>query len=435
MIKSVTIKNFKRYDDCEISLSKDNLIIGENDSGKTSILESLDIFFNDDKIPKSFVINLDLNVEICILYRKDIDSKVEYLKKIYAPPSYKEKINERRGDFNVIDSIRFVYLRANSLDPFKLITELAQSRTLNSIPVDIINSIKIVSQTEINNVISSIGRELLLNNTNNIHTEIIGIEQLKIDAAIKYQVNSNGIPMEGRGLGFQKTVIYSLLCNSEYENTILGVDEIENSISINNVSRLIEVIRNNFKQTLITTHSRNVISVARNFRIIPRYLNDIVTMEKLFVELDSSNSQNYLLVEGKTDVSWFEKALEILGIRNNFIILPCGGSDGVNTVRRILITYQKNCFSIVDGDANALDCNSLSKECIELYVPLQSLCGIFESELNINVLESKSSLFSALSNESRNRDSVKKLISANVDQFLDENNELIIELRSILRLN
>lgn len=433
MIKSITIKNFKRYVDNEISLSKNNLIIGENDSGKTSILEALDIFFNDDKIMKSFIINPDLNVEISILYKKDVDSKIEYLKKIYAPPTYKEKINERKGNFDIIDNIKFVYLRANILDPMKLITELAQSRTINSIPIDIINSIKNISQTEINNVISSIGRELLLNN--NSQTEIIGTEQLKIDASIKYQISSNGIPIEGRGLGFQKTVIYSLLCNSEYKNTILGVDEIENSISINNVTRLIEIIKSNFKQTIITTHSRNVISVSRNFRIIPRYINEIVTMEKLFIELDSSNSQKYLLVEGKTDVSWFEKALEILMIRDNYIILPCGGSDGVKIIRQILINYQKDCYSIIDGDSKIPGCISLSKECIELYIPIQSLCEIFENQFQLNILDNKPNFFNQLISSTRSKDSVKKLISANVDQFLNEDNALIFELRQILNLN
>ena len=49
-IKSVKIKNFRSYIN-EIQINFDNFttIIGKNDAGKSTILEALDIFFNDAK--------------------------------------------------------------------------------------------------------------------------------------------------------------------------------------------------------------------------------------------------------------------------------------------------------------------------------------------------------------------------------------------------
>lgn len=47
-IKSITLKNFRRYSN-EVTITFDNLtaLVGKNDVGKSSILEALDIFFND----------------------------------------------------------------------------------------------------------------------------------------------------------------------------------------------------------------------------------------------------------------------------------------------------------------------------------------------------------------------------------------------------
>lgn len=57
-LKSFKIKNFRSYKD-EISINFDNLtaIIGKNDVGKSTILEAMDIFFNE----KDAVVKLEKN--------------------------------------------------------------------------------------------------------------------------------------------------------------------------------------------------------------------------------------------------------------------------------------------------------------------------------------------------------------------------------------
>jgi predicted ATP-dependent endonuclease of OLD family len=57
-LKSLRIRNFRSYNS-EITIDIDNLtvFVGKNDIGKSTILEALDIFFND----KNAVIKLDEN--------------------------------------------------------------------------------------------------------------------------------------------------------------------------------------------------------------------------------------------------------------------------------------------------------------------------------------------------------------------------------------
>ena len=49
-IVSVRIKNFRGYrDEATIKIDDLTVLIGKNDAGKSTILDMLDIFFNDDK--------------------------------------------------------------------------------------------------------------------------------------------------------------------------------------------------------------------------------------------------------------------------------------------------------------------------------------------------------------------------------------------------
>jgi predicted ATP-dependent endonuclease of OLD family len=49
-IKKIKIKNFRSYkDEVEIALGDLTAFVGKNDIGKSTVLEALDIFFNDSK--------------------------------------------------------------------------------------------------------------------------------------------------------------------------------------------------------------------------------------------------------------------------------------------------------------------------------------------------------------------------------------------------
>lgn len=77
MIKAIFIKNFKAYEKSTINLFENNIFIGENDSGKSTILQAMDVFFNQDSIDKKFVRDINQNVEIGIR----IDDNNKFIKK------------------------------------------------------------------------------------------------------------------------------------------------------------------------------------------------------------------------------------------------------------------------------------------------------------------------------------------------------------------
>jgi len=49
-LKSLKVKNFRALRDLPIDFSNMTVIIGENDSGKTSIMLALEVFFNAKKL-------------------------------------------------------------------------------------------------------------------------------------------------------------------------------------------------------------------------------------------------------------------------------------------------------------------------------------------------------------------------------------------------
>ena len=52
-ITKIKIKNFRSYkDEVEIELGDLTAFVGKNDIGKSTVLEALDIFFNENKIPR-----------------------------------------------------------------------------------------------------------------------------------------------------------------------------------------------------------------------------------------------------------------------------------------------------------------------------------------------------------------------------------------------
>ena len=91
-IDSMKIKNFRGYkDETEIKLNDLTVLVGKNDIGKSTILEALDIFFNDGKgvikLDKTDVNvksrteeNLDIEISVCFSELPEqivIDSTVE----------------------------------------------------------------------------------------------------------------------------------------------------------------------------------------------------------------------------------------------------------------------------------------------------------------------------------------------------------------------
>ena len=422
MLSQIYIKNFKAFDKETIELSKHNIIIGENDSGKTTILMALDIFFNmgeTDKIDKSLIRNPEKNVEIGVWYN---DS---FYKKIYSPGTF--KISSVMGDLSNLSKIKFIYIPVMNYDPKHLIVQLASAMVINDTEPEILAKLKKISQNSIDKVIHSIDNDLIVIDANK--TTITGKEQFKYENAVKFSVTSDGIPIESRGSGFQKNLMYALLIGEEYSNVILAIDEIENSLSVNNCNNLISNIQQNINQTLVTTHSKEMLKIKGDADIIPIYNGKYKTIGNLISSLDEYDDKIFLLVEGKYDLPWFKKTLKIIGRSNEFILLLSGGGKDSEHLKQSLEEQGKLCIIITDGDANSQF--SLKKECIELYVPLYFYNKTFQLN-EAAVPDNKTDFFDSTISETRNENGVKKLLSNHVEEFLDIDNPLIEEISQLL---
>lgn len=232
------------------------------------------------------------NVEIGVLFSDDLDNK-RFFKKVFKPKSFKyEFVN---GDINDLKGLSYIYISPSTVDVKKLISDLAIAKTIENIPSSIISQLESLMNTGINQVIDSIDQEMIVVGG---ETTLIGNPALKIDSALKFDVSSNGIPIEGRGSGYQKNIMYSLLTGSNYQNVIIGIDEIENSLSVKNAKELLNVIKSKFCQSLVTTHSVSIVQVANQYEILPIYNNGIKTITELYESLGDKKTIFMFLLRG-----------------------------------------------------------------------------------------------------------------------------------------
>lgn len=422
LIKKVYIKNFKAFEDNSFDLSDCTLIIGENDSGKSSILEALNIFFNFEKIEKSYVRDENVAVEIGVLLNDN-----SFIKKVYKPKSFKFDSDSTISNFSALADYSFVYLSPRFLDVKKLIADLAASKAEEMIDQSVKDSVFNAFSSAVEEVIDTIDEDLIVVNTSS--TRLSSSQEMKLSSSIKYSITSEGIPIESRGSGYQKNLVYSLLVKSQYKNVILGIDEIENSFSLNNAISLVNIIKNKFPQSIVTTHSPAIVKCVPPESVLPLKNGISVTLGSLIPILGATGDETFVLVEGKTDMRWVKKAIDLLSVSNDFIVIQCGGHPNITPVYDELTRIGKKCIQIKDGDSGDT-LNSLSKETIELYIPLDIYRSILDP-LAISVPNSKTQLKSEYERLCPNKlfDGFKAEVAEMAESFLTLDSEFVQEIK------
>lgn len=185
MIESIYIKNFKKFERATIVIKKHNLFIGENDSGKSTILQALDIFFNQEKIDKSFVREQGKTVEIGIMYNG------KFYKKEYTGASY--KLNVVPENIDDLSGIKYIYIPVGNYDVKQMIQQLSIAKTLENTDDDLLQKLKDISQNSITEVIKGVDRNFIILDESS--TEIVGEQKFKYDASLKFDITANGIPI------------------------------------------------------------------------------------------------------------------------------------------------------------------------------------------------------------------------------------------------
>ena len=106
MLKSITIKNFRSLKDFHMEFNQGlNVIIGENDSGKTSLLDSLMILFNKKRIDINDFNDADEAITISLedadyTYLLESRIKDDEVSSIYKIKASEEKYNKIKSQLN-----------------------------------------------------------------------------------------------------------------------------------------------------------------------------------------------------------------------------------------------------------------------------------------------------------------------------------------------
>ncbi|KKH98176.1 hypothetical protein EO95_18330 [Methanosarcina sp. 1.H.T.1A.1] len=325
-IKSITIKGIKSYHETSFNSENYNILIGENNTGKSNILFAIRWFFNEVKLSEKDVnqqysgnpsIRIDFSFEEGDQIPEQIAEYVEnntleleafadrnFSEKKEQTPRYrvqdtgisnpKVKTLLEKIDLIYVPSVRKVdeefKFTANSTINRLLTKYVIESLETNAefkrLYVNVSDSIK-----ELSELIESTGFSDLKSSLESYMLDYgnIGINfrlnPPEVDDLIKKSFEAftengqNGeLPIESQGMGFQRSLIFSLLCNvaelstSSEKLTLYLIEEPELFLHPNQQkhfrNKLISLSQND--QVFVTSHSPYFVSNIRNYSQIKK---------------------------------------------------------------------------------------------------------------------------------------------------------------------
>jgi predicted ATP-dependent endonuclease of OLD family len=386
MIDHIFIKNYKAFERENIPLDKFSLLIGSNNSGKTTVLEAMNLFFNT-KIQKECIRDTKKDVVI------EIHINEERYRKTYSPPTYNINYEKCIGDMFDINHIKFLYIPKQIDNKDLLNNILSINYTQKTTPVEQAKIVKIFDYID--------GQ---LGNSN--------YPLFSIQTDIKMDIKED--------IDFTKEQYTTMLSNITYPYLIIGIDNVEDNFDLESIRRMTKYSY----QTLFTTNDN---SISKEFD----YTVHALYRENIKEEFDTvlkvvNNHKKYILVEGKYDVAWFEKALHLLDLYEQYRVIPCGGFGNIQYVKKQLNKEGFKTIVITDGDVD-FD-NALQKDVIELYGDVDYINSRFGTKFH-TLPEKKYEFFKQIKVKD---DIVKKVLSSWARKHLTLENVFVQELQSIL---
>lgn len=293
MLEYIKVKNFRSIDNLEVeSLRKVNIFVGENNCGKTTLLEA--IYLNLNSLNPSSLMEIYINIRRLKLIKDtannifsmfDIDKNIEIttidsnkqsleLKILYTNNKDYSISNEAlNNSFDTYPTISFYINGENTPYHINIMntqnTIQSGSQSLRGV---FINSNTMLAKTK--QAISTI-RKLNLEDTLRQYLiifdkNIIDVEMINNDIMIKTKDMPEKVIVNLLGEGFQRylCIVASIIADNSQCNYIC-IDEIENGLHFKAIKKLfvaiIEFANKSNVQLFITTHSNEVL----------RALNDI----------------------------------------------------------------------------------------------------------------------------------------------------------------
>ena len=391
MIEHVFIKNYKAFKKENVPLDKHTVLIGTNASGKTTLLEALDLFFNH-KIRHDYIRHPDRDVIIEI----HVDEK--RYRKVYSPPNYELNFAKCIGHMFDINHLQFLYIPHPISNPKLLNDILSINMTKKLTPQD---------QTRIFKVSDYI--DGVVGNSN--------YELFDYKTTVHMNINED--------LTFTKEDYARIISNITYRYLILGIDNVEQNFDVDALHKITKYSY----QTIYSSNGSSLLQTP-DYYVSALYKgdkdDDFDTIKK---RLHSKQKTTYVLVEGKYDVNWFETAIKLLGKEDSYTVIPCGGYGNISFVKHQLEKEGYQTISFTDGDTNGS--SSLSKDVIELYADVNYVNQRFSTNFT-RMPQSKHQLFKAINVKD---DVVKNILSRWAKKQLQKDHPFVQEVAKRLETN
>ncbi|MCF7925586.1 MAG: ATP-binding protein [Candidatus Izimaplasma sp.] len=388
MIEHVYINNYKAFKKENIPLERNTLLVGTNHSGKTTVLEALDLFFNN-VMRYDFIIDKKQPVII------EIQINDNRYRKTYAPPYFKLNFNASIGDMSKIDDYAYLYV-PKYINISTLLNDILSVNMTQSLSND---TKRKLSQTAdyIDGIKHNVTYSFYSHHTN-------------------YQLNIK------KPQHMNKHDIIKAIRNVTHNKTIIGIDNFEQNFDLDHIKHLHQDIF----QTIVATTSETIIQQTDAF------VSQLLTGDKhrdfeVIQKRVNKTQKAYLLVEGKYDVGWFEKGLELLNLDRDYTVLPCGGYGNIQYVKEQL--DKENIPSIVVTDGDTLSPSSLKRDIIEMYADTRFINSTF----NANLKTMPSSKYQFFKHINEKDDVIKHVLSKWAKNHLTKQNPFVKELKQLIK--
>lgn len=339
MIEHVFIKNYKAFTKENIPIGKNTLLLGTNKTGKTTVFQALDLFFNH-QLNQRYILNNTKDVVV------EIHINEQRYRKTFSPPTYKLNFDKCIGDMFSINHLQYLYI-PSSIDIPTLLNQILT-----------INLTEKLSNEELQRIVKvSDYLDGVLGNSN--------YPIFKISRSIEMAIPSS--------VSYSKQELLNIISNITYQYLILGIDQVEDNFDIEQLSELQKFTY----QTIYSTKQRKVVT-NKDYTITHLYKGNQKEDYESIKNRIQEQEQTYLLVEGKYDVNWFETALKLLNKTNLYTVIPCGGSGNIRFVKEQLEKEGFQTIVITDGDTKKD--TSLKRDVIEQYASLSYINERFKTD-------------------------------------------------------
>lgn len=314
-IKQLRIIGFKKFEDTTIKFNENlNIIVGENEAGKSTIIEAINIVLNQlyknaDKSIIKEMININNYNEfkqnptieklpkICIEIELELDKNIKNLKFSGLEYDFEDDSGENakngivfKCELNeeLIDIAQKIVDKGNipyecysfkwytfSGSVYNSMMKTVKYLNINTSNVETNNTYNYYNKSLFNNKITDVDKITAKENYNQGIEKLLNDEIFKIDDKRRFGINSkkvileniinileDEISIENKGSGMENFIKTEMALEKNSNNNIITIEEPENHLSYSNLRKMINEIENKeeFSQIIITTHSSRIVS-------------------------------------------------------------------------------------------------------------------------------------------------------------------------------